>query len=196
MKRPLKVSLILLGLALLACLVLFRSRPKEPTAAVMPDAPRRPSFEVRVVKPRIARPLFGLLPNKLEEKLEAGGERRFDHTSPGARLGSVEQNRLELGADGWDLLVETDGDGGIAPGTRLVYTTQLAERQRTLRCHPAERPTGYLRTAARAGSEVLDGSFLVELAACEDAETGKVIRWPPAPLAVSGSFEGLPHGRR
>jgi hypothetical protein len=58
----------------------------------------------------------------------------------------------------------------------------------------------------RAGAEVLDGSFLVELAACEDAETGKVLdteaganpgdAWPEAPLTLRGSFEGLPHDRR
>jgi hypothetical protein len=55
---------------------------------------------------------------------------------------------------------------------------------------------GYLHATARAGPDVLDGRFLVELATCENAETGKVIKWPPAPLTVRGKFEGLPRDRR
>jgi hypothetical protein len=53
---------------------------------------------------------------------------------------------------------------------------------------------------------LLDGRFLVELAACEDAGTGKILdteaggnpgdAWPSAPLTLRGSFEGLPHRRR
>ena len=188
--------IIIAALALLACLVVLRSRPDEPAAASVSDTSRGRSFEVRVEKPRLARPLFGILPAKLEAKLLGGGELRFDHTSRGAEIGSVGHDRLELRADGWDLLVETDGEGGVAPGTRLVFPMELAERQRSLRCRPADRASGYLRTTARAGSGELDGHFLVELATCENAETGKAIEWPPAPLTVRGSFEGLPHGRR
>jgi hypothetical protein len=40
-----------------------------------------------------------------------------------------------------------------------------------------------------------DGRFLVELAACKNAESGKAIEWPPAPLTVRGSFNGLPTPR-
>jgi hypothetical protein len=52
---------------------------------------------------------------------------------------------------------------------------------------------------------VLDGRFLVELATCVNAETGKILdteaearpgdAWTSAPLTLRGSFEGLPHGR-
>lgn len=192
MKRPVKLSLIIIALALLACLVVLLSRPREPVAVSVPNASRGPWFEVQVIKPRLARPLFGILPNKLEEKLEAGGKRQFDSTSPGARVGSVEPNRLELGADGWEFLIATDGEGRIAPGTHLVYTMVLVEKPRTLRCRPAEEATGYLSTTARAGSDQLDGQFLVELDTCENVETGKVTDWPPAPLTVRGSFAGLP----
>lgn len=185
--------LIIVALALLACLIVFRSRRDEPMVANPSGAP---AFEVRVIKPRLARPLFGVLPTALEEKLETGGQRRFDHTSRGARVGSVAPNRLELSADGWNLLLETNGEGKIAPGTHLVYTMMLAEKQRTLRCRPADGATGYLRTTTRASSDQLDGRFLVELATCENVETGKVIEWPPAPLTVRGSFASLPQSRR
>ena len=192
-----KALLIIIGLALLTCLLWLGSRPEEPVGASVPDTSRGPSFEVRVDKPRLNRFLFGILPTKIEAKLFGNGgylETAFDHASRGAQIGSVGHDRLELRADGWDLLIETDGQGGITPGTRLVSTTLLAER--TLRCRPADLASGYLRATTRAGSGELDGRFLVELATCENAETGRVIEWPAAPLTVRGSFEGLPHGRR
>lgn len=202
MKTRLKASLIVIALALLACLVWLVSRPGGPS---VPDASRGPSFEVQVEKPRIDRFLYGILPTKLEEKL-LGGELRFGHASRGAHVGSAGPERIELRADGWDLLVEADGEGGIAPATRLVFPIEIAEVQYTLRCRPADGAGGYLRAAARAGSGELDGSFLVELARCENAETGKILdteaggrpgdAWPQAPLTLRGSFAGLPHGRR
>ena len=199
MKKSLKTSLIVIALALLACLVWLGLRPDAPDAPVgasVPETARGLSFEVHVEKPRLNRFLFGILPTKLEDKLFGSGELRFDHASPGAGIGSIGHNRLELRADGWHLLMETDGEGKVAPGTSLVFPILLAERQRTLRCRPADRATGYLDAATRAGSDVLDGRFLVELATCENAETGKVIEWPQAPLTVRGSFAGLPHGHR
>jgi hypothetical protein len=38
----------------------------------------------------------------------------------------------------------------------------------------------------------IDGRFLVELATRKNAESGKAIEWPPAPLTVRGSFVGQP----
>ena len=199
MKTSMKTSLIMIALALLVCLVWLVLRPDEPITPSVSDPSRSPSFAVNVEKPRLARFLFGILPTKLEAKLFGNGgylETAFDHASRGAKIGSVGHDRLELSADGWDLLIETDGEGKVGPGTRLVFPIELAERQRTLRCRPADRATGYLHATARAGSDVLDGRFLVELATCENAETGMVIEWPPAPLTVRGRFEGLPHVRR
>jgi hypothetical protein len=51
-----KTSLIILiALALLACLVVLGSRPDEPVAASVSDTSRGPSFEVQIVRPRKAR---------------------------------------------------------------------------------------------------------------------------------------------
>ena len=191
-----KKSLIIIALALIAGLIALIFRPSDPVSIDVSDATRGPSFEVRVDKPRIARPLFGILPTKLEEKILGVGELRFGNGSRGAKIVSFGHDRLELSADGWDLFIETDGKGGVAPGTRLVFPIELAERQRMLRCRPADGASGYLRTTTRADSNELDGSFLIELATCEDAETGKDIAWPPAPLIVRGNFASLPQGRR
>ena len=194
-----KTSLIIIALALLAglaCFVWLRSRPDEPDEPVgesVSDTSRDPSFEVRVVVPRLARPLAGILPDWVVGKLDGTpSELRFDHTSRGAQIGSVGHDRLELRADGWDLFIETDGEGRVAPGTRLVFPLALGGRHVRLSCRPADRAIGYLRTTTRLGSEELGGSFLVELATCKNAESRKGIEWPPAPLTVRGSFVGPP----
>jgi hypothetical protein len=41
--------------------------------------------------------------------------------------------------------------------------------------------------------EPILGSFVVKLAICENARSGKIANWPPAPLTVHGSFDRLPH---
>ncbi len=189
-----KTSLIIIVLALVACLVWLvwlGSRPDELVGESVSDTSRGPSFEVRVVMPRLGLPLGGILPDSLVEKLDGTPrELRFDHTSRGAQIGSVGPDRLELRADGWELFIETDGEGRITPGTHLVFPLGLGGRRVRLDCRPADRATGYLRTNTRAGSVELGGTFLVELATCKNAESGKAIEWPPAALTVRGSFVG------
>ncbi len=184
-----KTSLTVIALALLGYLVVLGWRSEEPGAASVSGTSRGPAFEVRVVKPPSARPLFGLLPGGLFGL--PASELRFDHTNRGSEIGRVEHHRLELSADGWDLAIETDGEGRVTPETRLLFPVELADRLLTLRCRPADRASGYLRATPRPGSGELDGRFLVELATCENVGTGKTIEWPPAPLTVRGSFEGL-----
>jgi hypothetical protein len=195
-KTSMKIWLIIIAMALLACLVMLmlRSRPDESVAESVSDTSRGPSFEVRVIMPRSGLPLGGILPDWLVKKLDGTpSELRFDYTSRGAEISSVGHDRLELSADGWNLFIETDGEGRVAPGTRLVFPLGLGGKQMKLRCRPAYPGIGHLQTTTRAGSDELGGRFLVELATCENAESGKAIEWPPAPLTVRGSFEGLAH---
>ncbi len=196
-----KTSLIIIALALLACLVVVLSsrpdEPDEPIGASVSETSRGPSFEVRVVVPRGGLPLGGILPDWFVRRHDlTPRELRFDNTSRGAHIGSVGHDRLELRADGWELYIETDGGGRVDPGTRLVFPLGLGGRRLRLDCRPADRATGYLSATTRTGSDELDGRFLVELATCKNAESGKTTNWPPAPLTVSGSFVGLSHGRR
>ena len=183
MTRRTGTALILVALTAVVGLVVIRSRPDEPAGAGSPASPRGPSFEVRVVKPLSARPLFGLLPT---------ADPKFDHASPGARTGRVGRDRVELLADGWDLSIATDDDGAIAPGTRLVFSLELGGRHQTLRCLPEKPAVGDLRITTDAASGELGGSFRVELATCRNAANGKVVNWPPAPLTVVGTFDRLP----
>ncbi len=192
-----KTSLIVIALALLGCLVWLvwlGSRSDEPDEVIgesVSDTSGGPSFEVRVVMPRLGLPFGGILPDSLVKKFDGTPrELRFDHTSRGAQVGSVAPDRVELSADGWALFIQTDGEGRITPGTHLVFPLGLGGRRVRLDCRPADRATGYLHTTTRAGSDELGGSFLVELATCKNAESGKAIEWPPAALTVRGSFVG------
>lgn len=204
MKKSIKRSLIVVALALFACLVvlvlMFRTRPDEmdePLSAGASDTARSPSFEVRVVMPRAGLPLGGILPDWFVQKFDGTPrELRFDSANPGARIVSVGQNRLELRADGWELLIEADGEGRVTSGTHLVFPLGLGGNKLRLDCRPADPANGLLRTASRTGSNELDGRFLIELARCKNAESGKTTDWPPSPLTLRGSFAGLPLGRR
>jgi hypothetical protein len=197
MKNPMKTSLIIIALVLLGSLAWFAwlgSRSKEPdetTAETVLNTSQGPAFEVRVAVPRMGRPLGGILPDWLVVKLDGTpSELGFDHATAGARIGSAAPNRVELSAESWDLLIETDSEGRVTAGTRLVFPLALGGRHLRLSCQPAERAKGHLSTSMRAGSEVVSGRFIVELAHCKNAESGKAIEWPPAPLTVRGSFVG------
>jgi len=202
MRKSIKTSLIIVALVLVACLaglvwlISQTDEAEDPVAESVLDTSKGPAFEVRVIMPRAGLPLGGILPDVIVKKMDGTPrELRFDNASSGARIVSAESNRIELMADGWDLLIETDGEGRVAPVTRLVFPMGLGGRRVSLSCRPADRATGYLRTTTRAGSDELGGSFVVELAACENAESGKGIEWPPAALTVRGSFVGSPHRR-
>jgi hypothetical protein len=203
MKRSVKASLLVIALAIVAGLVAFvvlRLRSHDLDELVgesVLDTSQGPAFVVRVVMPRAGLPFGGILPDALVKKFDGTPrELRFDQTSSGAQIGNIGPDRLELRADGWDLSIETDGEGRINPGTHLAFPLGLGGRRLRLDCRPADRPTGYLHTTTHAGSDELGGRFFVELATCENAESGKTTNWPPAPLTVGGSFEGLPRQRR
>lgn len=205
MKKSMKRLLIIVALVLVASVVLLvrlAFRPADPLANSVSDASAGPVFDVNVEKPHLDRAFFGILPAKVEAKLFGVDELRFGHASRGAKIGNVGRDRIELGAEGWDLLIETNGQGAIAPGTLLVFPIEIAEKQWMLRCRPAEQTVGFLEATKRPGSDVLDGRFVVELARCEDAKTGKILdteaganpgdAWPDSPLTLRGTFKGLP----
>jgi len=205
MKKSIKRSLLIIALALLAgfaglvWLVWRGTRSDqldEPVGESVSQNSRGPSFEVRVIMPRAGLPLGGILPDWLVKRNDlTPRELRFDHTSSGARIGIAQPGRLQLTADGWELLIEADAEGRVGSGTHLVFPTGLGGKQLRLNCRPADLPRGYLRSITRAGSDELGGRFLVELARCKNADSGKDTNWPPAALTVRGSFAGARPGR-
>jgi hypothetical protein len=203
MKISMKKSLIIIAPALIvgvACLLWLASRPNDTDDMIaerLSNTSQGPAFEVRVIVPRSGLPLGGILPDWVLKKYDlTPRELQFDQTARGARIVSVGDNRLEISADLWNLLIETDDQGRVAQATRFVFPLKLGGRNIRLSCQPANPATGYLRTTKRAGSDQLGGRFLVELATCKNADSGKTTNWPPAPLTVRGSFANLPPGLR
>ncbi|MGE0884690.1 MAG: hypothetical protein AB7P14_14190 [Blastocatellales bacterium] len=81
-----KKTLIIIALALFAGLFVLGLGRDEPLASNLSNGP---SFELNVVKPRIARPLFGMLPAKPEEKLEGTNQREGGSTTQAPTPGSA-----------------------------------------------------------------------------------------------------------
>jgi hypothetical protein len=185
-------TLLLLAFVLSMLLFALGWRSDEPAALAVASTPRESSFAVKMVKPRLDRPLLGLVPEEwLREMDPTPSELRFDHTSPGAR-GTAGARRLELHADGWGLLLEVDDEGRAGPAPHVVLPADRAGGPRPLRCRPPRRADADLRATQEQAPGSFDGSFRFQLAACEVAATGTAVDWPSMPLTVSGRFTALP----
>jgi hypothetical protein len=190
-----KPSRILLPLGLLAGLVFVVSfslgvyRPDRPVATIAPGSSSGASFVVQIIRPRLGLPLGGILPPQLFGQEAHLG---FESTSAGASIDIVRPGRLELGADDWDLVLVLNADGRVTSETQVVFEFVFEERLRRVRCRPGDPAIGTLSTTTLAESGELSGSFDIELALCEDADTGKALGWPPKPLVLHGSFDRLP----
>jgi hypothetical protein len=180
---------LLVGVAVVVFFSLVVYRPDRPVATIVPGSSSDPAFVVQIIRPRPGLPLGGILPPQLFG-LEA--HLGFEGTSAGASIGSVGPGRLELGADGWDLVLVRDADGRVTPETQVVFELMFEERLLRVRCRPGEPAIGTFSTTMLAGSGELSGSFDIELARCEEADTGKPLGWPPKPLVLHGSFDQLP----
>ena len=190
-----KSSWILLLLGLLASLavVVYCSlvvyRPDRPVATIVPGSSSSPAFVVQIIRPRLGLPLGGILPPQLFGFEAYLG---FESTSAGASIGRVGPVRFELGADGWDLVLVLDANGRVTSETQVVFELMFEERLQRVRCQPGDPSIGTLNTTALAEPGELSGSFDIELARCEHADTGKSLGWPPVPLVLHGSFDRLP----
>lgn len=194
MKQNGKPSCILLllgllaGLAAVICTSLVVYQPDRPVATIVAGSSSEPAFVVQIIRSRAGLPLGGLLPPQLFG-LEA--HLGFESTSVGASVRSLGPRRLELGAEGWDLVIALDPDGRVTAETQVVFELMFEERLRRVRCRPGEPAIGTLSLIALGDSGEQSGSFEIELARCEDADTGKLLGWPPQPLVLHGSFDRL-----
>ena len=163
-------------------------RPDRPVATIVPGSSSGPAFVVQIIRPRLGLPLGGILPPQL---FGLDAHLGFESTSAGASIGSVGPERIELGADDWDLVLVLDADGRVSPETQVVFEFVFEERLRRVRCRPGDPAIGTVNITELAESGELSGSFDIELARCEDADTGEPLGWPPEPLVLHGSFDRL-----
>jgi len=191
--RGKKILVILALVLLVACivaLILRRDKPVVPSVAEISRLVGGPAFEVQVEMSAFN---SGRAPWEIPGVI-FGYDRgpRFDQASPGARVGKIAPDHIELNADGgWDLLIETDGDGRLAQGTHVAFPVKLGGRPLKFNCRPADPPVGYLHTTAHTGSDELEGSFQLEVTICKNAISGKTAAWPYQPLKVRANFAGL-----
>ena len=187
--RPSRVLLALGVLAGCAVLALLAYRPDRPVATLVPGSSPGPAFVAQIIRPRLGLPLGGILPPQL---FGLDAHIGFDSTSPGAVVDRVDARRIELRADGWELVLVRDDEGRVTPETRAVFELVFEERTREVRCRPDDPAVGTLDTIVLLGYRELSGSFDIELARCEDARTGEPLGWPPRPFRLHGSFDRLP----
>jgi hypothetical protein len=192
--RGKKILVITIAFALLlAGIVVLRLRRDKPVGPRVSETSRLiggPAFEIQVEMPAFN---SGRAPWEIPGVI-LGYDRgpRFDQASPGARVGKMAPNHIELSADGgWDLLIETDSEGRLSEGTHVAFPVKLGSRPLKFNCRPADPTDGYLQTTTRTGSDDLEGSFQLEVAICKNAVSGKTAGWPYQPLKVRGTFAGL-----
>jgi|ERR1051325_7186152 len=181
--------LIVVGLALLVgafLLVLLKWRSNQMNTLSLAGAPEG-SFVMQVEKPllslrapwEVPRAVFG----------DRDPDLRLRDTSPGAKFGAVTPKHFELMANGgWDLVIESDGQGRVTEGTRLVFPMAFGGSDHTFSCRHADSSVGYFNTTARG--DKLDGNFLLKLTQCKNMKSGKNTSGLP-PFPVRGNFKGL-----
>lgn len=179
--------LLLASIAILTGLALVVHRPDRPVAAIEPGSSSGPAFVVQIIRPRLGLPVGGVLPPAFFGQEAHLG---FDSGSADASI-AVSPQRLELGAEGWDVVIAHNAEGRIGSETEAVFHLLFEEELRRVRCRTDDPAVGTFNTGTIADSGELSGTFDIELAHCEDAETEKPLGWPPAPLILHGSFDRL-----
>ena len=188
-----RLVLIISLALLLACIVSLRLRRDKPIGPSVSETSRiigGPTFEVQVEMPAFN---SGRAPWEIPGVI-LGYDRgpRFDQASPGAQVGKIAADHIDLSADGgWDILIKTDSEGRLTQETYVAFPVKLGGRPLKFKCRPADLSVGYLHTIARMGSDELDGSFQLEVAICKNATSGKTAAWPYKPLKVLGNFARL-----
>lgn len=191
--RGKKILVIVIALALLlAGILALRLRREKPTGSVSETSRLigGPAFEVQIEMPAFN---SGRAPWEIPGVILGYDHGpRFDQASPGAQVGKIAPDHIELSAEGgWHLLIESDSDGRIAQVTHVAFPVKLGGRPLKFNCRPADPAVGYLHTTARTGSDELEGNFELEVAVCRNATSGRTAAWPYQPLKVRGNFAGL-----
>lgn len=180
----------ILGLFVLAVVLsLLLYRPDRPVDTITPGSSSGPAFVVQIIRPRLSLPLGGILPPQL---FGVDSHLGFDHKSRGAAVGDVSENRIELGAESWAVVLVLDAGGKVTSESEVLFELTFEDELRLVRCRPADEGTHAFKTSMLADSTEISGHFDIDLTRCEDAETGESLGWPAETLVLHGSFDRLP----
>lgn len=179
-------ALLLLAVLVVVCLGISSYRPDRPIKRIEP-ASSGPAFVAQVIRPRAGLPLGGMLPPEL---FGVDAHLGFDSTVAGAAY-RLADGKIELNADDWVLKLSFDSVGQVTIETEVVFELVFEDRVRAVRCQPDDPAVGTVEIIELSGSGEISGHFEIELAHCEDAETGKPLGWPPKPFILHGSFDRL-----
>ena len=187
------ILIIVVALIILAGVALLLRRRADQTVTARIANAKDGSFFVQVERPILSgRPIWDV-PRALFGDRDS--ELRFGDQSPGAKFGDARFNHVELKADGWELVIESNGQGEISTGTHLVFTLPLPGRNLRLDCRPSEPADGHFLTTLQTGSDKIDGGFIVLLTRCKNADSGKNTAGLPS-FTLRGGFKGLPQSPR
>jgi len=136
--RGKKILLIIVGLTLLLAVLLLMLRRHTEQVDYCKDRKRAgrsvpgPSTKARVIGQThmgATRALFG----------DGDRDLRFDEMTPGAKVEQVGPTLLKLSAGGgWELVIVSDDQGRVLPGTHLIFSLALPGRTLKLNCGPAD----------------------------------------------------------
>lgn len=181
---PLK---LFVGFLVVIGIVMAVYRPDSRVANLVPGTSPGPAFVVQVIRPRLGLPAAGLIPPHL---VGLDGHLGFHNDSPQAAIRKFTPGRIELAAEGWDLVLVHE-NGKLMAGTEVTFTMVFEERPRRVRCRPADPAVGQVTLLQLDDRNEWAGTFEMELEHCDDYETGQPLGWPPSPLILHGSFDRL-----
>ena len=191
--RGKKILVIIITLALLlACIIALRLRRDKPVGPSVSETSRLiggPAFEVQVEMPAFN---SGRAPWEIPGVILGYDHGpRFDQASPGAQVGKIALNHIELSADGgWDLLIETDGEGRLSQGTHVAFPVKLGGRPLKFNCRPADPTVGYLHTNALTGRIDLKGGSNWKSLSARMLSQEKLPRGPTSRSRFVGTLPG------
>jgi hypothetical protein len=192
MMRGKNILVIIIALALLlACIIALRLRRDKPVGPSVSETSRLiggPAFEVQVELPAFN---SGRAPWEIPGVIFGYDHGpRFDQASPGSEVGKIAPHHLELSADGWELLIETDGEGRLAQETHIAFPVKLGGRPLNFNCRPADLTIGYLHTTARTGSMKSKGASNWKSLSTRMLPQEKLPRGPTNPSGFAGTLQG------
>ena len=161
--------------------------PDRYVTMLEPGESDEPAFVVQVIRPRLGLPVAGLLPPSffgIEETLV------FDSKEKDTTLAFAPNQYLRLSTSRWRVHLILNEQSDISSDSYVDLEIVFENKLQLLRCRP-NQPSNSVCVIETLNNGKAAGFVELELPHCENAETGTRIEWPPAPLLLRCSFDGV-----